>query len=71
MEKIFIVLAIFITLNIIFYKTLNGFVKKQSGNKGWKLGGGRFFFWEGALTVSSVGTFVIIYILKLSNILTF
>ena len=71
MEKILIVVIIFIALNLIFYKTLNGFVKKQSGKKGWKLGGGRFFFWEGSITTSSVGTLLIMYILKLTNIMTF
>lgn len=64
-------LIFFLILNFLFYKTLNVYYKNEFGKKMWKLGGTRVYFWQGSIFVSTLGTALIMYILKWSNILTF
>lgn len=74
MEKIWIItiaVAIFLIINFLFYKTLNVYYKNEFGKKMWKLGGTRVFFWQGSVFVSTVGTALILYLLKWWNVLTF
>lgn len=74
MENIWIIaiaVAIFLIINLLFYKTLNVYYKNQFGKKRWKLGGTRVFFWQGSIFVSAAGTILIVYLLKMANILTF
>lgn len=74
MEKfwiITIVVGIFVTINFIFYKSLNIYYKNEFGKKMWKLGGAKVYFWQGSVFVSTVGTVLIMYILKWFSIVTF
>ena len=74
MEKIWIItiaLAIFLIINFLFYKSLNGYVKKEFGKKLWKIWGNKVYFWQSSIFVSTAGTVLIMYLLKWSNALTF
>lgn len=74
MEKfwiITIVVGIFVTINFIFYKSLNIYYKNEFGKKMWKLGGAKVYFWQGSVFVSTVGTVLIMYLLKCFSIVTF
>ncbi len=69
MEKIWIIIiaiAIFLILNFLFYKSLYGYVKKEVGEKMWKIGigGNKFGFWQSSMFFSTAGTALILYILK-------
>lgn len=68
---IIIATAVFLILNFLFYKTLNAFYKKEFGEKMWKLGGAKVYFWQASIFVSSVGTALIMYLLKWTNVITF
>jgi hypothetical protein len=74
MEKnwiITIAVAIFLMINFLFYKTLNVYYKTEFGKKIWKLGGARLYFWQGSILVSTVGTALIMYLLKWTNVIAF
>ena len=72
MEKIWIIaVAIFLTINFLFYKTLNVYYKNEFGKKMWKLGGARVYFWQGSIFVSTAGTALLMYLLIWGNVLTF
>ncbi len=74
MEKFWIItlaFAIFLIINFLFYKTLNGYYKNEYGKKMWKLGGVRVYFWQVSILVSTTGTALIMNLLKWSNVLTF
>jgi hypothetical protein len=74
MEKewiITIAIVIFLTLNFIFYKTLNVYYKNEFGKKMWKLGGTKVYFWQASILVSSAGTAFTMFLLKWSNVLAF
>ena len=63
--------AIFLIINFIFYKSLNDYVKKEYGEKMWKIWGNKLYFWQSSIFVSTLGTALIMYLLKWSNVLTF
>lgn len=74
MEKTWIItiaVAIFLVINFLFYKLLNVYYKNEFGKKRWELGGLKVFFWQGSVFVSAAGTFLIICLLKWSNVMTF
>ena len=74
MEKIWLItiaIAIFLILNFLFYKILNGYVREAFGKKWLKVWGNRVYFWQSLIFVSTGGTFLIMYILKWLNVLTF
>ena len=67
MESTFIIVITFIVfLALIFwyYKTLNKYIKNECGKNRWKLLGGKFFFWEGAIFFSTTATVVFLCIFK-------
>lgn len=74
MEKIWIIslaIAIFLIINFIHYKSLSGYVRKEFGKKWLKVWGNKVYFWQSSIFVSTGGTFLIMYILKWSNVLSF
>lgn len=74
MEKIWIAtiaITIFIILNFLYYKCVNGYVKKEVGEKTWNSWKSKVYFWQGALYTSTAITILILYLLKWANILTF
>jgi hypothetical protein len=66
-----IAIAIFLTINFLFYKGLHGYVKKEFGKKMWKVWGNKVYFWQSSIFVSTGGTVLILYLLKWTNVLTF
>ena len=67
MDKIWLITiatAIFLIINFLFYKTLNVYYKEEFGKKTWKLGGGRIYFWQASIIVSTIGALIAIYFLK-------
>jgi len=66
-----IALAIFLIINFLFYKTINVYYKNEFGKKMWILGGAKVYFWQSSIFVSTVGTALIMYLLKWVNVLTF
>lgn len=74
MEKIWILLiaiAIFLIINLIYYLSMRGYVGKAFGKKWVKNWGNKVYFWQSSIFVSTGGTFLIMFFLKWSNILTF
>jgi len=66
-----IAIVIFLLLNFLFYKSLNGYVKKEYGKKMWKIWGNKVYFWQSSIFGSTIGTALIMYLLKWLNVLTF
>lgn len=74
MNKIWIIIiaiAIFLIINFLFYKSLNGYVKKVSGEKMWKTWNSKVYFWQSSIYTSAAVTTLILYLLKWSGVLTF
>lgn len=76
MEKIWIVtiaIVTFLILNFLFYKSLYDYVKKEVGEKMWKIGigGNKFYFWQSSIFFSAAGTALIMYTLKWTSVLNF
>lgn len=74
MNDIFIIIiavAIFLIINFIHYKIMKGYVKESFGKKWLSVWGNKVYFWQSSIFVSTVGTALVMYLLKWSNILTF
>ncbi len=74
MGKVWIIslaIAIFLIINLIHYLSLNGYVKKTFGKKWLKVWGNKVYFWQSSIFVSTGGTFLIMYLLKWTNVLSF
>lgn len=72
MEKIWVLaLLLFLIITFLFYRITRGHFKKEYGEKTWKQWGTRLFYWQGAIFVGAGGTFLIMYLLKWTNVLTF
>lgn len=59
-----IAVVIFLIINFIFYISLNVYYKNEFGKKMWKLGGGKVYFWQASIFVSTGGTALIMYFLQ-------
>lgn len=57
-------LAIFITINLTYYKSLNTYVKKTLDKNWLQVWGNKVYFWKGSVFVSIGATFLIMYIVK-------
>ena len=68
---ILIAIAIFLIINLIYYKSMSGYVGKAFGKKWLKIWGNKVYFWQSSIFVSTGGTFLIMYILKWSDVLNF
>ena len=68
---IIIAIVTFVIGNLIYYKSMNGYVKKSFGKKWLTVWGNKIYFWQSSIFVSTGFTVLIIFILKWSNALTF
>ncbi|MAU14919.1 MAG: hypothetical protein CMH46_05195 [Muricauda sp.] len=66
-----IALLIFIAINFLYYKSMNGYVRKAFGKKWLRVYGNKLYFWQSSIFVSSAATVFIMYVLKWASILTF
>jgi hypothetical protein len=72
MEKNWIIaIAIFLLINFLYSKVLKEYVKKEFGKKWLKIWGNKVYFWQSSIFISTVGTVLIMYLLKWSHVLTF
>ena len=72
MENIWVIaISLFFIIPLLFWSLTSGHFKKENGRKMWKKWGTRTFYWQGAIFVGSAGTFLIMYLLKWANVLTF
>jgi hypothetical protein len=74
MNKIWIIItaiAIFLIINLLYYKIMKGLVKESLGKKWLSVWGNKVYFWQSSIFVSTGFTVLIIFILKWSNVLTF
>tara|TARA_R110002050_G_scaffold299255_2_gene464329 strand:+ start:603 stop:827 length:225 start_codon:yes stop_codon:yes gene_type:complete len=74
MEKIWIItiaITIFLIVNFLYYKSLNGYVKKEFGENMWKTWTSKMYFWQSALYTSAAITVLIMFLLKWASVLTF
>ena len=72
MENIWIIaIILFIIITFLFWRLTKGYLKKEYGEKNWKNWGSRLFYWQGAIFTSTGLTFLIMYLLKWANILSF
>lgn len=65
MEKYWIIeitLAVFLTINPLFYKSLSGYVKSAFGKKRLNIWGNKVYFWQSSIFVSMSGTVLITYL---------
>ncbi len=70
MEKIWIIaLAIFLLIAFLYHKFLNGYAKSKFGEKWPKIWGNKVYLWQSVIFVSTAGTIVVLYILKVSGVL--
>lgn len=72
MEKIWVIaLSLFLIITFLFYRITRGHFKKEYGKKTWKQWGTRLFYWQGVIFVGIGGTFLIMFLLKWTNVLPF
>jgi hypothetical protein len=72
MEEIWVIaLSLFSVITFLFWRMTRGHFRKEYGNKMWKKWGTRTFYWQGAIFVGVGGTFLMMYLLKWANVLTF
>jgi hypothetical protein len=63
--------VIFVLMNLLFYLGMNGYVGKAFGKKWLNLWGSKLYFWQSSIMVSTGGTFLVMYLLKWTQVLTF
>ena len=73
MENIWIIaIILFLIIIFLYWKISKDYFKNEVVSKGmWKKWGTRTFYWQGAVFVSTGVTALIIYLLKITNILSF
>jgi hypothetical protein len=72
MVKLWIIAGvIFLVLTLIIVKFTLKKYKKENSEKMWKLWGMRTMYWQGVIIMSSLLTFLIMLLLKWSNMLSF
>ncbi|NQX81354.1 MAG: hypothetical protein HRT66_05090 [Flavobacteriaceae bacterium] len=65
-------ISLFLIITFLLWKISNSYYKeKVYGKKMWKQWGTKTFYWTGAISVSSVATILIMFLLKSINILIF
>ncbi len=73
MEKIWVIViavSIFLIITLIYWELTRGTIKTKYG-KIWKKWGARTFYWQDAIYIITGITFLILVILKLTNVLNF
>lgn len=74
MEKILLVviaLVVFTVLNFLCRKSLKVYVIKKFGKNWLKPWGNKVYYWQSSIFVSTAGTFLVMYLLKWLNVVTF
>jgi hypothetical protein len=66
-----IAVALFLVVTFILWKLTIGPFKKEYGEKRRKIWGQRTFYWQDVLYISSGITFLLLVLLKWTNVLTF
>ena len=61
----------FLVLSLIFYRIMRGYVKESFGKKWLTLWGNKVYFWQSLIFMSTAGTFLILFLLKWGNVVTF
>lgn len=64
------VVLIFLITTIIYWRLTRGILKTKYGNN-WKIWGARTFYWQDAIYICTGITFLILVILKSTNVLNF
>ena len=74
MDKLWLIAlatGIFAGINLLFYVSMNGYVKKEFGKKMWLNWSHKMYFWQTSIIVSTIGTALILYLLKWTDIVNF
>lgn len=72
MEEIWIIaISLFLGITFLFWRTTSGHFQKEYGKKSWRKWGTKTFYWQGAIFVGTGCTFLIMYILKWTDVLVF
>lgn len=71
MGKVLIVIVIFTVFCLASHSFLKGFVKNRLGTDWLKSWGNKLYYGQGILFFGTVGTALVLYLLKVSNILIF
>jgi hypothetical protein len=66
-----IALLLFLAITFLVWKFIDGYYKKVYSTKARNTWGARTYFWHFIIMISGATTALIIYLLKLGNILTF
>jgi len=66
-----IAVVIFLLLNLLFYRILNGYVTEAYGKKWLSLWGNKVYLWQSMIFMSTAGTALVMYVLKWSRVLAF
>jgi hypothetical protein len=73
MEKIWVIViatTIFLIISLVYWRLTRGTIKSKYGDK-WKIWGARTFYWQDAIYIITGITFLILVILKWTNVLNF
>lgn len=76
MEKIsaitvIIAVSVFLISFLIYWQVMRYYSKKELGEKMYKQWTARLYFWQGAIFTSTGVTFLVMFILKWTKVLTF
>ena len=55
----------------MIWKAFKGPLKEEYGEKMWKRGDSKLYFWQSAIYLSTAITFIIMYFLNWTNLVTF
>jgi len=64
-------IPLFAITAFLFWKITSGYYKKHYGEKRWKQRGARLFYWQAVLYLSFGITFLIMFVLKQTDVLDF
>jgi len=68
---VIIAISIFLISFFIYWKVMSYYSKKEQGEKMYKQWNAKLYFWQGAIFTSTGITFLTMFILKWTNVLTF
>ena len=72
MEKILIIsIVLFLSIGFLFWKLTKSYLRKENGEKVWKLWSSRTYYWQGVIFVATGGTFFMLFILKWTSVIKF
>lgn len=64
-------IALFSIITFLFWKLTKDHFRKEVGPKMWRKWRTRTFYWQGAIFVGTGGTFLILFLLEWTNIISF